>query len=113
MLVSRTKANSKRAEPIVLPGPGHKGRLFGHQIDLSPGQIALTAEPSSFFLFFLSFFFFFLPFLRLVPGRDFYRGTENTWSRSMAPLIKWKGGEPLRRDFVVRGTRHAPNRVSW
>lgn len=72
MLVSRTKANSERAESIVLPGPGHKGRLFEHQIDLSPGQIALTEEPSSFFLFFLSFFFsFFFPFCGWFPDAIF------------------------------------------
>lgn len=106
----RIPTNSERSNPLSSPrkqGSTKEDHPTNDSIHPS-ANCALTRTCVSFYFFFLFFFLLFSFY------SDFYRTTENTWSSSMmAPLIKWKGSEPVRHDSVSRGTWHAPKRVSW
>lgn len=100
----RIPTNSERSNPLSSPNQSTKEDHPTNN-SIHPSENCINEN--------LRFFFFLFFFLLSFYG-DFYRTTENTWSGSMmAPLIKWKGGEPVRHDSISRGTWHAPKRVSW
>lgn len=82
----RIPTNSERSNPLSSPNQSTKEDHPTNN-SIHPSENCINEN--------LRFFFFFFFFLLSFYG-DFYRTTENTWSSSMmAPLIKWKGGEPV------------------